>query len=216
MHPKIEYILFDLDSTLYSARYGLEKNVSRRVNEYISRLLGLSMEESWQRRIDGIKARGFGTTIEWLTAGEGFPEASLDDYFAYIHPETEADELPPNPELRPFLQSLGLPMSVLTNSTREHTLRILKKLEIEDLFASIFDIRGRGLKGKPRPEAFYYALEAVKSTPEHCLFVDDVVTYVAGYRALGGAGVLFDEFDKHPEFPDPRIRKLEEIRNFLD
>ncbi|MDR1307496.1 MAG: HAD-IA family hydrolase [Treponema sp.] len=219
MHPatepaagSIEYILFDLDGTLYSARWGLEKNVSRRVNEYIARYLKLPMEEAWALRKEGIRARNYGTTLEWLRAEKGFDEAETDRYLAYIHPEDEADALPPDPALRSLLLSLGPPRALLTNSPREHALRILDKLDLADLFPLIFDIRRNGLKGKPDPGVYGAVCAGLGARPESCMLVDDVVRYIEGFRALGGLGVYFDEDNSRPEFPGPRIQKLEELK----
>jgi putative hydrolase of the HAD superfamily len=155
--------------------------------------------------------------VEWLLAEKSFDPSRQDDYFAFIHPEDEAGDLSPDPFLRPFLESLSqsFTLAILTNSPSEHALRILKKLEVADLFPSIFDIRGNGLKGKPRPEVFYNALEALKSSPDRCVFVDDLQVYVEGYRKMGGIGVFFVELEKTPQFPPPRITRLEELRELL-
>ncbi|MDR2143440.1 MAG: HAD-IA family hydrolase [Treponema sp.] len=215
-HTKtIGYILFDLDNTLYSAGHGLEKAVSRRVNEYIAAFLKLPVEEAWTLRREGITGGGYGTTLEWLVAEKGFDPRAADDYFSFIHPEDEADALSPDPELAPFLASLDVPAAIMTNSPMNHALRVVKKLGIETFFTSIFDIRFHRLKGKPRAEAFNRVLDALGIKAEHCLFVDDARAYVEGYRALGGAGVLYDEFDEYPEFPGPRIRALREITGLI-
>lgn len=211
----IGYILFDLDNTLYSAGSGLEKAVSRRVNEYIASFLKLSVEEARTLRREGIAAGGYGTTLEWLMAEKGFDPRAVDGYFSFIHPEDEADALSPDPELASFLASLGVPAAIMTNSPMKHALRIVKKLGIETFFTSIFDIRFHGLKGKPRAEAFNRVLDTLGIKAEHCLFVDDGRAYVEGYRALGGVGVLYDELDEHPEFPGPRIRALGEITGLI-
>ncbi|MDR1506118.1 MAG: HAD-IA family hydrolase [Treponema sp.] len=212
IHTKaIEYILFDLDNTLYSAGYGLEKAVNRRINQYISGYLGLPPEAAWALRRERIASRGYGTTLEWLMAEKGFEPCMVDEYYDLIHPENEADTLPPDHELGSFLVSLGLPMAIMTNSPKEHALRVIKKLGMQELFPSIFDIRFNGLKGKPHAEAFTRVLDAIGKSPERCLFVDDSRPYVEGYRALGGPGVFFDEFDEHPEFPGPRINSLKSL-----
>jgi putative hydrolase of the HAD superfamily len=207
----IGYILFDLDNTLYSAGYGLEKAVSRRVNEYLAAFLKLPPEEAWALRREGIRSGGYGTTLEWLITEKGLDSRKADDYFSFIHPEDEADALSPDPELASFLASLDLPIAIMTNSPMEHALRIVKKLGIETFFTSIFDIRFHRLKGKPHIEAFNRVLDALGIKAEHCLFVDDGRAYVESYRTIGGLGVLYDEFDEHPEFPGPRIRAIPEI-----
>lgn len=215
MRKKLEYLLFDLDNTLYSAHFGLDKEMSRLVNEYIARLLGISPEEALNLRRQRIQAAGYGTTLEWLMAEQGVSEAGAEDYFRYIHPENEADTLVPDPELAPLLASFGRPMAILTNSPIEHTHRILDKLNLNGLFTSIFDIRFNRLKGKPNPQAFYNALEAMGAKVENCLFVDDVSRYVEGYTAIGGLGLYYDELNKHPEYPGSRITKLASLKEFL-
>ncbi|MDR2181799.1 MAG: HAD-IA family hydrolase [Treponema sp.] len=212
----ISYILFDLDNTLYPASLGLEKAVNRRVNEYIAAMLGLPLEDAWALRAERIKARGYGTTIEWLAAEKQFDHTRLEEYFAYIHPLDDAEPLSPDPALRSLLLSFKRPMAIMTNSPREHAERVLDRLALRDLFTSIFDIRYNGLKGKPCADAFNRVLKAAGTTARNCLFVDDSYPYVEGYRRLGGSGVLIDELDEHPDFPAPRIRALEELRKYLD
>ena len=208
----IRHILFDLDNTLYSARYGLEQEVTQRVREYTVAWLGLPPEEGERLREEGY--RKYGTTVEWLVHDRNFN--AIDEYQAYIHPENEADTLLPDPELRRFLESLPCPCSILTNSPRFHADRILKKLELEGIFVNIFDILGNGLRGKPRASVFNSALETLGLSPAEVLFVDDTPRYVEGYLALGGRGLLLDELGIHACYPHERIRKLEELVGYID
>jgi putative hydrolase of the HAD superfamily len=209
--PCPRYILFDLDSTLYSKSYGLEQAVSRRVNEYIAAFFKTSLEEAWEKRRVGITSGGYGTTLEWLLAETDFPSSSVEDYFAFIHPENEADALPPDPGLSSLLDAIPLPKAILSNAPHEHAVRILKRLGVEGRFTSIFDIRFNGLKGKPRPGAFLRPLEALGVEITQCALVDDVPVNVESCRALGGTGILFDEYDKRRDFPGLRVTRLEEL-----
>ena len=214
MFPSIQYILFDLDSTLYSSHWGLEKAVSSRVNDYIAEYLKLPREEAWALRVERIKQCGYGTTLEWLRAEQGLNDEEMEAYFACIHPENEVDDLPPDPALRSFLISLSsynIPMAILTNSTIEHADRILSKLQVADFFPVIFDLRKNGFKGKPNPAMFGQVINELGISAPSCLLVDDVPFYLEGYKTIGGTGVLFDEDNKHPEFPGFRIQKLEEL-----
>ena len=92
----IRHILFDLDNTLYSANYGLEDRFLGRIQEFTSSFLGMSWEECEPMRREAISR--YGTTLEWLCTEKGL--TNIDDYFAFMHPEDEADCLSPNPELR--------------------------------------------------------------------------------------------------------------------
>jgi len=213
MHPSIEYLLFDLDCTLYSAHWGLEKNVSRRINDFLASYLAMPIEEAIALRREAILRHGYGTTMEWLRAEQGLDDAATEQFFVAIHPENEADALPPDPHLRSFLTSLSLPMGILTNSPLEHAQRILRKLEIEDLFPVIFDIRRNGLEGKPKAKVFRRILAELNVTAPSCLFMDDAAPFVEGYRAIGGTGVYLDEDNHHPDFPGFRVQKLEDLIN---
>jgi putative hydrolase of the HAD superfamily len=203
----IQYILFDLDNTLYSARHGLEDNVSRRIRLFLAEYLGVSPEEAWRQRSERLGE--FGTTLEWITAEKGF--TAVEEYFARIHPDDEADSLPPDPALRELLERLPQPKAILTNSPQEHAERILGKLGLSGLFTHIFDIRGNDLKGKPNPGAYLRAFGIMGTAPGEVLFVDDSPSYVDGCRALGGHGVLLDEYNALPAYPGLRIQSLREL-----
>jgi putative hydrolase of the HAD superfamily len=207
----IKYLLFDLDNTLYSIRYGLEENVSRRIRKFLAAWLGMGEEEAAAERRKGIER--YGTTLEWLMGEKNFTD--VEGFYSSVHPEGEADSLKPDPELREFLSGLPYPKAILTNSNREHADRILTKLELGDIFTHIFDMRWNNLKGKPRPDVFKRVLAVLEKSPEEVLFIDDYPRYVAGFNALGGAGILLDELDSYPGFPGRRVRNIREIVKFL-
>ncbi|MDR3129926.1 MAG: HAD-IA family hydrolase [Treponema sp.] len=208
----IQYILFDLDNTLYPMSSGMEAALQKRIIGYVMPFLGLpTPEDAFKSRAEGITRHG--TTLEWLIHEKGLKD--IDGYYAAVHPEGEEDGLSPDKELRPFLESLPVPKAILTNSPREHSDRILKKLGIRDLFTHVFDMRWNGNRGKPLPSAFYRALDALGAAPAETLFIDDCPRYVEGYLALGGRGLLLDEQDAYPDFPHPRVRHLRDLRAFL-
>jgi putative hydrolase of the HAD superfamily len=207
----INNLIFDLDNTLYSARYGLEKKVSGRIVDFLVSYLRISREEAGE--IHGNLIRCYGTTLEYLMTEKGFTD--VESYYQRIHPADEADSLPPDPELGTYLASLPMPKAILTNSPREHAKRVLSRLGITSCFTHIFDIRFNGFKGKPGKDAFLRALDAMNATPGSALFVDDYPEYIDGYLALGGKALLLDEFDDYPDYPHSRIRTLQDLDNYL-
>ncbi len=207
----IRYVLFDLDNTLYPSDVGMEEDTMRRIAEYSAQFLGVTTEKALQLRRDRIHL--YGTTLEWLMADRGLTD--VDAYYAYVHPDGEEENLVPDPAVRDFIRNLPVPASVLTNAPREHADRVLKKLELEGLFEHVFDIRWNKLKGKPAESAFRDVLKAVGSKPEETLFVDDLPHYLEGFVKIGGVGVLIDDFDRHPNFPHPRVRSIPELARFF-
>jgi len=203
----LKYLLFDLDNTLYSNRYGLEENVGRRIKEFAAAFLNETPEETWRQRM-AITDK-YGTCLEWLMEEKGFTDAEA--YLAAVHPGNEADTLPPDPELRDFLLGIPVPKAILTNAPREHADLILNKLCLNGIFTHIFDIRQCGYFGKPRREVFENALRILRVKAAEVLFVDDNPSYVEGFIAIGGHGILIDENDVHKNTALKKIRNIKEI-----
>ena len=206
----IRHILFDLDSTLYSVLCGFEERLTTRAREFVSLFLGLPMEESDLLRNEGLNR--YGNTIGWLTHEKGFLDKAA--FFAYVYPEEEIALLESSPGLRPFLESMPCPCSILTNSPAFHAHRVIIKLGLEGFFKQVFDIEANGLRGKPHPSTYRQALDVLGHKAEEVLFVDDSPRNVSAYISLGGIGLLLDERDIHKDYPHERIKNLFEMEAF--
>ena len=182
---KITHLIFDLDSTLYAPTADITAGFLNRTIAFVSEFFHISREEAREKRLHNLP--NFSTTLEWLQS-EGL--ADVERYLEYMHPESEADELDADMNLRPLLASIDTPKSILTNSPHEHADRVLKKLNVADLFESICDIRDCRFKGKPYEGAYRAALEKCGGTIADTLFFDDQFKYVDGYATLGGTAVL--------------------------
>lgn len=187
----IKHLLFDLDNTLYPSTATMDQGITRRMIGFVADFLGLDIQQATVRRIQRLPF--YGTTLEWLKAEHGLTDVAA--YFNAVHPPEEIEELNPDPSLRPFLQSLKLPMTILTNAPLCHAQRVLEFLDVADLFTSIHDIESNGFKGKPYPEAYKRALSAAGFSVGETVFFDDHKKYTDGYQALGGQAVLV----QHPE-----------------
>jgi putative hydrolase of the HAD superfamily len=208
----IKYLLFDLDNTLYSARYGLEDIVSFRIRKFTSALLGITPEEV--REIRKANMRQYGTCLEWLMAEKDFTD--IENYLSFVHPADEADSLPRDDKLRALLASIPIPKAILTNSPKEHADLILDKLGIADLFTHIFEIRQCSFRGKPRKDVFDNAINSLKVNFHEVLFIDDNPYNIEVFIGYGGNGLLFDENDIHGNCSLPRIRDLNEITKIIN
>jgi len=209
----IKHLLFDLDNTLYSSKYNLEGEVGQRLEDYVAKFLNITLQESEEIHRSVIREMGYGTTLEWLMTEKGFKD--IEDYYATIYPEDESAALQPDPALGSFLASIPLPKAILTNSNREHTDHILKKLGIAKQFDHIFDIRFNNFRGKPHKEAFFSALDVMKAEPSSTLFIDDYPEFIAGFQRIGGNGLLMDETGRFSDLPYDRIGSLYEITGYL-
>lgn len=183
---KVTHLLFDLDNTLYPSTAAIDQGITSRMIGFVADLLGLDFQQAAERRKQRLPF--YGTTLEWLKTEHGLKDT--DAYFAAVHPPQEIQELNPDPNLRPLLQSLGLPMTILTNAPRCHAQRILEFLNVADLFTGIHDIQSNGFKGKPYPDSYRTALAAGGFTVAETVFFDDHKKYTDGYQAIGGQAVL--------------------------
>lgn len=211
----IRHILFDLDNTLYPKSNLMDKKITERMFQFIADFLQVPFEDA--RILQRQHRALYGTTLEWLEKEHHFTDREA--YFAAVHPPSELQELEPNPGLRGFLQSLNMPLSLLTNAPLAHAERVLRFFNIYDLFLGIFDITYHNGIGKPAPACFLTTLNAVNKTVEETLFLDDYPVYVKAYKALGGQAVLVDEPRKYAHFYDetgiPSIGSIYELPGIL-
>ena len=212
----IGHLLFDIDNTLYSASNLMERRISERMFQFIADFLSVPLEEAIE--LQRARRRNYGTTLEWLECEYHFRDRNT--YFEAVHPASEISELQPDPNLRDFLLSLQLPMTVLTNAPMSHAERVLKFFNISDLFLGIFDISYNQGKGKPQPEAFTKPLAAVHKTVEETLFLDDCPAYVQGFVKIGGRSILIDEKERCTDFTKasgiPSIKSIYELPLLLE
>lgn len=181
----IKNLIFDLDMTVYSASSKMSTGISRRIIGYCARFFNIDFTQAILEREKALKT--YETTLDWLKSS-GLTD--VEDYFAYVHPESEVEELAYDPDLPALLESIKLPKMILTNSPGEHAEHVLKKLRVRDYFMpEISDIRANNLKGKPYDFSYRNALSIIGGTVEDTLFLDDWKTYVEGYAAIGGTAV---------------------------
>lgn len=209
----IEYLLFDVDNTLYPASCGLAKVIGERMTDFVTEYLELPREEAHRLRKKG-SAR-YGTTLDWLRNEHAFEE--IDTYMETVHPPEVGSYIPENPRLREMLTELDRPRSVLTNGPRPHAQRVLRHLGIDDVFEYIFDVGFTGYRGKPYAATYRKVLDTLGIQAENTLLIDDHPLYLTGFRDLGGQVLLVDEPGTAGESADgmPVIRTIDELPDFL-
>ena len=185
-YEKIEHLIFDLDNTLYPASSKMDAGITSRMIDHTAKHIGVSIEEAAKLRKERMPI--YGTSLGWLMAEHNLTDVKA--FFDAVHPESEIDELDFDEKLRPFLQSLALPKTVLTNSPTVHANRVLNFFNIKDLFIFISDIETNGLRGKPYENSYISAVFEKGYNLSNSLFFDDHEKYTKGYTAIGGKSIL--------------------------
>jgi putative hydrolase of the HAD superfamily len=175
----VETWVFDLDNTLYPASCGLFPRVQERMNEYIRRLLDVSLDDA-----KALRARYFrdhGTTMHGLMAVHGIDP---HEFMAFVH-DVDLSCVPANPELVAALGGLSGRKLIYTNGSVPHAENLLKHLGISDYFDDIFDIVASEFSPKPAMAPLCLFVERFGIRPASALMIEDMAKNLVPAAALG-------------------------------
>ncbi|MFP4363382.1 MAG: HAD-IA family hydrolase [Spirochaetia bacterium] len=207
----IQHILFDLDNTLYPISSGFSRQISKLMTEYVADLLSISVEDAAELRKKTTPV--YGTTLKWLQKEHGFSAA--EDYYEKVHPQDVSTFLSKSPSLPRLLDSLPQGKSILSNAPIEHVNRVLRFLEVEDFFDTIFEVRSGPGTGKPDADVYTHAIRTLQIPQENMLFVDDVPGYLLPFEKMGGYTVLIDELNLYPDSGFRRIPMIDQLPDIV-
>jgi len=180
----IETWLFDLDNTLYPVEAEFMTLIEGKMTAFVARETGLPRAEAFALQKKYLSEHG--TTLAGLMANHGVdPEAFLDE----VHDVSMAS-LVPDAALREAIARLPGRRLVFTNGDRAHAERVLRKLELDDLFEATFHIALADYIPKPHPKTFARMVEFHDVAPARTAFFEDSVRNLAPAHELGMTTVL--------------------------
>jgi len=202
-------LFFDLDNTIYPKSSGLMDAIRDRIITYMQDRLGLEMPEILALRKYSLEK--YGTTVIGLKERFDIDEFEFLDY---VHDIDLADHLTKNTDLRNLISTYPQRKLIFTNADTNHVNRILKFLDLNDLFDAVIDIHAMMPHLKPHRKAFDKALEIARLTSwEGCAFLDDHPANIEQARSLGIYSILIDEIFQHQDAL--RISSLLELPNLI-
>jgi len=171
--------VFDLDNTLYSAETGIFDQVDILMGKFISKNLNLEIFEA--KKIQKQFFKEFGTTLKGL----------MDEY--NVDPEHFLDEVHnldysivnPDPLLKDMLLKLDGRKIIYTNANRNHANEIIKRLNIENIFDNIFDIKDANYLPKPDIKSYYKLVDLYKINPQKTIMFDDIARNLVPASKIG-------------------------------
>ncbi|OVA05465.1 HAD-like domain [Macleaya cordata] len=192
-------LLFDLDDTLYSSKTGIGASLKRNIEDFLVEKCGFSSDKASTLRIDLFKT--YGSTLAGLRA-LGY-DIDADDYHSFVHGRLPYEAIKPNIQLRNLLGSISQRKLIFTNSDRNHAIKVLERLGLQDCFDQIicFESMNPNLFKsrspdefpvvlKPSPEAMKIAIDIAEVDPRRTLFLDDNDRNIAAGKAVGLRTVL--------------------------
>ncbi|MFO7741240.1 MAG: pyrimidine 5'-nucleotidase [Anaerolineae bacterium] len=187
MSTAFEFIIFDLDNTLYPPTSGVMAEIGRRIQVWMCDELDLSWEEAAELRRQYL--RRYGTTMGGLMAEH---DVDVARYLHFVHDIPIEDYLEPNPALAEMLAGIQLRKVVYTNATSEHGRRVLQALGVDEQFERVIGIREVGLRNKLRPEAYERMLALLGAEGGACIMVEDSPPNLRPAKVLEMTTILID------------------------
>src|ERR1700744_5105499 len=175
----VETWVFDLDNTLYPASSGLFPLVTERMNDYICRLLSVSLDEAKLLRAQYFREHG--TTMHGLMAVH---RIDPHEFMAFVH-DVDLSCVPANPALVAALNGLSGRKFIYTNGSVPHAENLLKHLGISHYFDDIFDIVASEFAPKPAMAPFRIFVDRFGVEPTSALMIEDMAKNLAPAAELG-------------------------------
>ena len=164
----MKYWIFDLDNTLYSGKTRVFEQVSKKMSEYISKKLNISVVEA--KEIQKNYFHEYNTTLNGMIKNH---KIEADEFLEFVH-NINIDFLKKDPMLSEELQKLGGKKIIFTNGSKKHALNVTKRIGIDQYFDDIFDIVDSEFVPKPAIQPYKKLVEKHKIDPKLCGFVEDI------------------------------------------
>jgi putative hydrolase of the HAD superfamily len=175
----VETWIFDLDNTLYHARYSLWEQVERRIGRYIEDLLGCDGAEAKERQKELFQ--GHGTTLRGLMDRHGIDPGGFLDF---VH-DIDYSAIPAAPTLVAALDALPGRKLIFTNGTVEHADKVCARLGIAGHIEAVFDIVASDYVPKPKVEPYTALIQRHRIEPTRAAMVEDMARNLAPAHDLG-------------------------------
>jgi len=164
----IKYWIFDLDNTLYSAKTKVFNQVEKRMTQYVSDKLTISMDKA--KKIQKDYFHKYNTTLNGMIENH---RIDPKEFLEFVH-KIDIDFLKKDLKLSEELKKLDGKKMIFTNGPKQHALNVTRKIGIDQHFDDIFDIVDSNFVPKPIMEPYKKLVEKHKIDPNLCVFVEDI------------------------------------------
>ena len=205
---KIKNFIFDCDGVLYDDLEGVFGQVSKRMTEYISKKLNLSLEKAKELQTNYFHK--YNTSLNGLMIHH---DINPQEFLKYVH-DINLDFLKKDLKLRKELIELKTKKFVFTNGSHEHASNIKKTLGISDLFDGFFDITDCNFVPKPSIKPYRKLIDKFNIKPSETVFIEDIAINLEPAKKLGMKTVwlknneYWGKKDSDKKFVDLKIENL--------
>ena len=181
----LQFIIFDLDNTLYPPGSGVMETIGRRIQAWLCEELDLTWEEASELRREYLRQHG--TTMGGLMADHA---VDISHYLDFVHDIAIDEHLEPKPALVDMLERIPLRKVIYTNATAAHARRVLRALGAYEQFEQVVGIEEVGFHNKFNRTAYERLLALLGAKGPECVMVEDSPRNLLPAKALGMKTIL--------------------------
>ncbi|MGZ3184313.1 MAG: HAD-IA family hydrolase [Telluria sp.] len=227
--------MFDLDNTLHNASHAIFPGISRRMNDYLARVLGDGNAPAPADVVNATRTlywKRYGATLLGMVKHHG---VQADDFLRETH---DLDDLPSllrfERGLAALLRALPGPKVLLTNAPRRYSREVLRHLRLHREFERHIAIEDMRVRGELRPKPSLAMLRRVVAkhggNPRRCVLVEDTLANLRAAHRLGMRTVWVTQYltmsdpigvaalprmRKRPAYVDVKVQSVRQIRRQL-
>lgn len=203
----LDYLIFDLDDTLYPPTSGVWDAIGERINQFL--LDNLKLAPDKVNEVRQYLYNTYGTTLRGLQTEHGIDPYK---YLNYVHNIPLETFLQPNPALKRVLKQISTRKVIFTNSDQNHALRVLAQLQLDGIFERIIDIMDVAPFCKPQTEAFEKALRWIGNpNPTRCVVIEDSIKNIQTAREMGFKTILIGSHNGNAKAAHAQLESLEDL-----
>ena len=178
--------IFDLDNTLYSAETGIFDQIDQLMGKFISKHLNLEMPEAKKLQKEYFKEHG--TTLRGLMDNHNInPELFLNEVHKLDYSIIKSDIL-----MKKALENLKGRKIIFTNANKSHVDNVLNRLNINNLFNSVYDITDANYFPKPDIRTYKNLVNKYNIDATKTVMFDDIARNLVPASKLGFTTVWID------------------------
>jgi putative hydrolase of the HAD superfamily len=205
-----QFLLLDVDNTLYAPSCGVVDRVDVLINRYLIERVGIAPDQ-----VDDIRRRlwsDYGTTLHGLMYDHG---VDPEDYLRFVHAIEIDDVLPANPDLARMLARIPMLKVAVTNGSAVHARGVLDCLGVRELFFRVYGLERLAFVPKPYVQAYQLVLADLHAHGRDCVFVEDRPANLRAARQLGMRTVHVADGGTRAEDADVAVRSILELESAL-
>jgi len=186
LKEKINTWIFDLDNTLYSADSGIFQQVHQLMGEFISKNLNMDMPEA--KKLQSKYYKQHGTTLRGLMDNHGIdPDHFLDEVHRLDYSIVGSNKI-----LNEELHKLQGRKIIYTNANKKHVIDVLNRIDLNNFFDEIFDIKMANYIPKPELKPYEQIIDLFNIEPESSAMFDDIAKNLVPAKKVKFTSVWVD------------------------